>query len=111
MSELYDGNDAENLFQFMQLPSSLTPPEGEAYKLFKARVQTEWQKLLNTLMGDNIEHCLLVTHGGVIRSIISEVLGIPEQNLLRLDVPHACLSRITQYEGSPASLSFHNGAL
>jgi broad specificity phosphatase PhoE len=95
----------------MQSPSSTSPPDGERYKDFKARVLTAWHDLLASLAKDKIEHCLVVTHGGVIRAIISEVLGLSEENLSRIEVPHACLSRITQYQNSPASLSFHNASL
>jgi len=38
-----------------------------------------------------------------------DVLGFPATHLCRLEVPYACLSRIKQYHGSPASLSFHAG--
>ncbi|MDB2705467.1 histidine phosphatase family protein [Pseudomonadota bacterium] len=111
LSKLYEGNDSEHLFQFMQSPSSIAPPEGEAYEHFRARILDEWQRLLIALNKENIGHCVLITHGGVIRCILSEILGIPEHKLLRLEVPHACLSRVTQYEHSPTSLSFHQGAL
>ena len=111
LSELYKGDDADPLFQFMQSPLSITPPDGEPYKDFKYRVLTAWHDLLASLAKDKIEHCLVVTHGGVIREIISEVLGLSEENLSRIEVPHACLSRITQYQDSAASLSFHNASL
>jgi broad specificity phosphatase PhoE len=36
----------------------------------------------------------LVSHGGPIRIILAEALGMPPQNLMRLEVPHASLSRV-----------------
>jgi len=111
LAELYSSDAADDLFQFMQNPLSITPPQGEAYIIFEQRVLDAWQELLLTLQQNNIEHCLLVTHGGVIRTIISDVLGFPATHLCRLEVPYACLSRIKQYHGSPASLSFHAGHL
>jgi len=109
--ELYGTDDADDFFQFLKSPSSISPPEGETYQLFKTRVLTAWNELLASLAKQKIEHCLLVTHGGVMKVIISEVLGIPEENLFRLEVPHACLSRITKYDNEAENLSFHNGAL
>jgi alpha-ribazole phosphatase len=37
---------------------------------------------------------LVVTHGGVIRVIVGEVLQMPPPALLLLEVPHACRTRI-----------------
>lgn len=107
LSELYDSQDAEKLIQFMQSPSTVTPPSGEAYHDFETRVMTAWQSLLTSLHKDKIKHCLLVTHGGVIRTIMSHVLGYSSDNLFRLEVPYACLSRIKQYDDYPPVLSFH----
>ncbi len=110
-SDLYDGDDTEQLIQFMQNPTSQTPPDGERYQDFELRVITAWRSLLISLHHDQIQHCLLVTHGGVIRTILSHVLGFPSSNLFRLDVPYASLSRIKQYESYPPRLLFHGGML
>jgi len=111
LAELYQSDAAEDLLQFMQNPMTIIPPHGEAYILFEQRVLDAWKELLLTLQQNNIEHCLLVTHAGVIRTLISHILGTPETHLFRLEVPYACLSRIHYYQGSPESLSFHNGSL
>lgn len=108
-ADLYSGNDTEKLNQLMQDPNSVTPPEGEAYADFELRVISGWNALLASLHHDQIEHCLLVAHGGVIRTIMSHVLGFPSTHLFRLEVPYACMSRIKQYEDYPARLIFHNG--
>ncbi|NOQ93522.1 MAG: histidine phosphatase family protein [Methylophaga sp.] len=107
LTDLYGSDDAEKLIQFIQSPSTITPPNGEAYNDFETRIMTAWQSLLTSLHEDKIEHCLLVTHGGVIRTIISNILGYPSTNLFRLEVPYACLSRIKQYDDYPPILSFH----
>ncbi len=111
LAELYESEDSEKLLQFLALPSSVTPPEGERYEDFKVRVLKAWDTLLASLHKDKVSHCLLVTHGGVIKVILSDVLGLPEENLHRLEVPHAGLSRISHYDGSQACLTFHNGQL
>lgn len=110
-ADLYNGNDTAKLIQFMQDPSSAMPPEGESYADFELRVMAGWKALLLSLRKDQIEHCLLVAHGGVIRTIMSHVLGFPSTNLFRLEVPYACLSRIKQYEDYPPRLIFHGGNL
>lgn len=110
-ADLYSGADTEQLFQFMRDPNATSPPEGESYIEFELRVMSAWQALLSSLHEQQIEHCLLVTHGGVIRTILSNVLGFPSNNIFRLEVPYACMSRIKQYEDYPPRLVFHGGEL
>lgn len=111
LSELYSSDASKELIQFMQSPCSISPPGGENYQDFKLRVTTAWDALLVSLHEEEVGHCLLVIHAGVIRTIISHVLGFPETNLFRLDVPYACLTRIKQYEHYPPVLNFHGGQL
>ncbi len=111
LSELYNSDESEKLIQFMQRPSLNTPPQGEYYDDFKDRVLAAWEELLHSLQKEQVEHCLLVTHGGVIRVILSYILGLPSTNLFRFEVPYACLSRVKHYEGHPSILSFHGGVL
>tara|TARA_R110000772_G_scaffold205786_1_gene316396 strand:- start:105 stop:716 length:612 start_codon:yes stop_codon:yes gene_type:complete len=108
-SDLYNGMEAEQLFQFMQAPESISPPNGESYIAFELRVITAWQALLSTLHEQQIQHCLLVTHAGVIRTIMSHVLGFPSTSLFLLEVPYACISRVKQYENYPPRLISHGG--
>lgn len=110
-ADLYNGSDTDKLILFMQNPSMTMPPEGESYLDFESRVMAGWNALLSSLHEENIEHCLLVVHGGVIRTIMSNILGFPSTNLFRLEVPYACLSRIKQYEDYPPRLVFHGGEL
>jgi len=110
-ADLYAGDDTKQLLQFMQDPKSISPPEGEPYNAFELRVITAWQELLTSLHEQQISHCLLVTHGGVIRTIISHILGFPSTNLFRLEVPYACMSRIKQYEDYHPRLVFHGDQL
>lgn len=111
LADLYSGVEADQFLQFTQAPNSITPPNGESYKNFELRVISAWSELLTSLHSNQIQHCLLVTHGGVIRTLISYVLAMPSTHFSRLAVPHACLSRITQYDNYPPVLSFHGGQL
>ena len=110
-AELYRGSDTDKLIQFKDDPASVIPPDGESYLDFESRVITAWKTLLTSLHQDQIQHCVLVAHGGVIRAIMSHVLGFPNTHLFRLEVPYACVSRIKQYEDYPPRLIFHNGEL
>jgi alpha-ribazole phosphatase/probable phosphoglycerate mutase len=47
------------------------------------------------------ERVVLVTHGGVCRVIIGNVLGVPPSNWLRLAQDYGCLNVIEWYDGNP----------
>lgn len=102
----------EAVAAFWRDPLHHTPPLGEPLKVFQQRVLTAWRALLEKHLGETI---LLVTHGGVIRIILADLLGMPLRPLSHIDVPHACLSllRIYHAEGKPdwPQLVFHNGAV
>jgi alpha-ribazole phosphatase len=72
-------------------PAGYTPPGGEGLEAFAARVTASWNDTLARHAGKKI---LLVAHGGVNRVILCHALQIPLQNMFRLDVPFAGLSRI-----------------
>ena len=60
------------------------------------------------------KHILLVGHGGMMRLIMAHALGMPLNNLFRLNVGYAAISRI-QVDSHPAGdfprLRFHHGSL
>ncbi|MBF0444584.1 MAG: histidine phosphatase family protein [Magnetococcales bacterium] len=85
--ELY----SEHVQNFWRNPMDHTPPEGEAIKDVHDRIVKAWQTMLNSSKG---EHILLIAHSGVIRVTIGMLLGIPLQNLSRLLIPFAALSRV-----------------
>ncbi len=95
---------AAELAGFWNDPAVFTPPGGEPFADFRARVLRAWSELETT----SEAHSLLVTHGGVIRVLIAAVLRMPDEAALLLEVPHACLTRIRlpAAPGRP-SLMFH----
>ncbi len=95
---------------FRDDPAKLVPPNGEAFLDFQARILNAWQSL--HALPDN-SHMLLVTHGGVMRVILPEVLGMPVNRSYPLHIPFACMTRVKLEVGrqkSSASLVFHNRA-
>lgn len=83
--------DAARLENFWRDPVAFPPPGGEGLLEVQARVVEGWKDLLARHPG---RRALLVCHGGVIRLVLAEVLGIPLPNLFRLQVPFACLARV-----------------
>jgi alpha-ribazole phosphatase len=75
-------------------PTQQTPPEGEDFHDFRARVLKSLKQITEKHVGKRI---LLVTHAGVIRVILMSILGMQEENLFRLNVDYAALSTIRMY--------------
>lgn len=84
-------SNPEAVANFWRNPEEFPPPNGETLLEFQDRVIPAWHQLLQQEKNKSI---LCVSHGGVIRLILAEALGIPRENILRLDIPYASLSRI-----------------
>lgn len=91
-------NAEDQLLLWWSDPALAKPPKGEAFGAFHKRVLRGWQQLLKQHKGKNV---LLITHPGVLRVILSEVLGMPSQNFFALHVEHGTLSsvQVTHDEG------------
>lgn len=86
--------EAEKLKAWWHSPTRVTPPEGEDFHKFQARILMALKKIVSDNKGNNI---LLITHAGVIRVILMYVLGMQEENLFRLNVDNASFSQIHIY--------------
>ena len=101
--------DADLFRKVWQQPDQYSPPNGETFQAFTARITNAWQQLLQQHAG---EHILLVCHGGVIRALLGHVMQSSLAGLSRVDVPYACFSRIRVYQRAGEwdwpQLVFHN---
>jgi len=99
------------LRNYWQDPDNHAPKGSERLTDFTQRINTAWDELILNNQG---EHTLLVCHGGVIRAILSRVLGMPKENLWNFDVPYANVSRVVYHHfpdgGQTAQLKFHQAA-
>lgn len=55
-------------------PEEATPPEGEAWTQFAARVDHFWTQLQREVQAPEASRILLVTHGGVIRQLLAQII-------------------------------------
>ncbi|KAB7705377.1 histidine phosphatase family protein [Bacillus aerolatus] len=58
-------------------PFSSPLPEGESFQQFGSRIRTAWEKWLDDLAHHQLTRAAVVTHGGVIRCLLTEFA--PEQ--------------------------------
>ncbi len=99
--------DAQKLKNWWQSPTRVTPPKGEDFHEFQARILKSLKQIIADNKGNNI---LFITHAGVIRVILMYVLGMQEENLFRLNIDSASFSQIHIYhdkQGDSYSLIKH----
>lgn len=100
--------DPEPVRAYWRDPVAHPPPGGEPLPAFRERVVAAWETLLAR---HEARHVLLVGHGGVLRMLLAHVLEMPLAGVLRLEVPHASLTRIRVQPDinarRTASLVFH----
>jgi len=97
-------SDSEKLQQLWDSPENFIAPSGESMIAFAQRVKQGWQTLLKKHENGNI---LLITHAGVIRSILADTLNISYQSTLRFNIEYAHLSQLHHYPDGIYSLRSH----
>jgi len=83
--------DKTCLQRFWSDPVNNMPPGAESIAEFEQRVLAAWDDMVQQHNG---KHILLVGHGGMMRVILSHVLGMPRDHMFRLSVKYAAISRI-----------------
>ena len=73
------------------------PPSGERYMELFDRVKAFWQEEITT---KNVESIFIITHGGVIRSILSYLLDIPLHKSFSLGIDLCSVSKVIVQENS-----------
>lgn len=82
----------DHLNRFWQDSVNFIPPGGEPIPDFYRRVTQGFNRWQEKLAGQRI---LVVCHGGVIRMVLADVLGIPlKKSFTGFAVPYACRSRL-----------------
>ena len=112
----WDGRSFEGLWAdhgdalaaFLGDPDSGAPPNGEAAGAFRQRVRAAWGDLIAAGAGERI---LLIGHGGVLRQLVADTLGVAPTAHAALEWPHAAVARVRVVD-APAhprsqSLVFH----
>ncbi len=104
-------SDSALLYRFWSDPLNNTPPGAETLADFQQRVAGQWGLMVERFRG---EHLLVVAHAGVIRMILSHILGMPTERMFRIHIPNAGISRIQidHFDGGELPrLLFHAGKL
>jgi len=91
--------------QWMENPTEVQFPNGESFSRMRERVLGAYHPLLATHEGTSIA---IITHGGVVRTVLADALGIPPGNIFRIAQRYIGLSHI-RYLGDYSSVELMNG--
>lgn len=80
---------------------------GESFPQLRERVIPKFEEIVSRHPGDCI---VILCHGGVIRTILAHVLGIPTRNLFRVHQPYAAVNIIQFYEGGDPVVELAGGS-
>ncbi|MDQ2076735.1 histidine phosphatase family protein [Marinimicrobium sp. ABcell2] len=67
-------------------PELNTPPDGEPLREFAERVDRALKRLVRDYSGERL---LVITHGGVIRLLLTQAHGIPRNRIREMEAPYA----------------------
>ena len=84
--------------------ANLAPPKGETFSQLHARAKSFVEGVSNHSQDKNI---LVITHGGLIRALIAEVLQIPLKRLFRMTIDYASLTQL-EFKGEIPKVNFMN---
>lgn len=92
---------------FLKDPVKHRPPGAEALESFIQRVDSAYDEAITRYQG---QHCLVVTHAGVIRAIIARIVYAAPVGLYRIKIKNGGITRIRHTE-TGGILEFLNGKL
>jgi alpha-ribazole phosphatase len=84
--------------RWMETPTDVTFPDGESFEVMRQRVLQGVRDLLTAQKGQTLA---IVSHGGVNRIMLADILGLPATNIFRLEQTYAALSVIDYFDGYP----------
>jgi alpha-ribazole phosphatase len=81
---------------WMTEPASVAFPGGEALADLRARVSAAVMRLRALYDGSVV---VAITHAGVVRTVLADALGIPDDRIFRLDIGPASITRVEWRDG------------
>ncbi|GAA0424144.1 histidine phosphatase family protein [Cocleimonas flava] len=93
----------EQYQQLWQTPDDFVAINGESMQQFAERIHSGLQDILSSYQNQSI---LVITHGGVIRQVLSKALDLDTLAMLKFSIHYAQLNRLFCYEDGNFSLEF-----
>jgi alpha-ribazole phosphatase/probable phosphoglycerate mutase len=92
--------------RWMTDPTAVRFPGGEDYDDLRRRVLSALDSLRS--QSDRASLIVVVTHGGVIRAALAELLDLPRERIFRIAVDAGSVSRVTWVDGEPMVLAVNH---
>jgi alpha-ribazole phosphatase len=92
---------------WMTEPTRVRFPGGETYADLERRALRAVESLRTSVGTGTV---VVVTHGGIVRAVLADVLGIPDDRIFRIAVEPASLSIVEWVEGVPMLVALNSGA-
>ena len=86
--------DQNALTAFWEDPTAHPAPGGEAWAVMCARTSEAFEEIARTAQGERL---LLITHAGVMRSLLVTQLGLPFTSAWKIALPTASVLEMTAY--------------
>jgi alpha-ribazole phosphatase/probable phosphoglycerate mutase len=91
--------DPDAYERWMARPTEVAFPGGESYPALRDRVRAAAAAIRAVHPG---ACAAIVAHGGTVRTVLAEALGLPDAHIFRLDVAHASISAVDHFgDGTP----------
>lgn len=82
--------------QWMEAPTTVEFPGGESFATLRRRVLRAFQAMSAAHAGETV---VVVSHGGPIRAIVANALGMADEHIFHLAQDHGAISRIDVLDG------------
>ncbi|MCX7724231.1 MAG: alpha-ribazole phosphatase [Thermodesulfovibrio sp.] len=79
-------------------PLRFAPPQGESTMEVSERASKALKEIISAHKGSQV---FIVAHGGINRVMLCNILGIPLQNIFRIEQEFACVNIIEFYDSHP----------
>lgn len=90
--QLWNAIDATHMQQWKSDFVSQRAPEGESYQILYNRVVEFWDEMVQPVS----PFCMaVVTHGGVIRALLSHLLDIPLKHSFKVEISYGSITKIS----------------
>lgn len=105
-----NADDPLTVLRALRDPVGQRPPDAENIHDFQRRINDAWQDMTSR---HREKHLLVVAHAGVVRAVLTQLLQMPVENMFRIHVANASITRIQidLHQDQPFSrLLFHGNA-
>lgn len=106
-----NAEDPHTVARALNEPHVHRPSNAEPIDDFQQRISSAWSDITEKHQD---KHILIVAHAGVIRAVLTDILNTPIENMFRIHVPNASITRIhiERPQGEPfPKLIFHGRKL